>query len=69
MIADSSPEAKYDGQSLQEAKNMIDNLSNGTSVVVYVRKLSVTNIYGKPFYYLLCKVDILYVISDILYLI
>ena len=23
--------------------------------------------YGKPFYYLLCKVDILYVISDILY--
>ena len=23
--------------------------------------------YGKPFYYLLCKIDILYVISDILY--
>ena len=24
-------------------------------------------LYGKPFYYLLCKIDILYVISDILY--
>ena len=26
-----------------------------------------TEIYGKPFYYLLSKTDILYVISDILY--
>ena len=26
-----------------------------------------TVFYGKPFYYLLCNVDILYVISDILY--
>ena len=23
--------------------------------------------YGKPFYYLLCKTDILYILSDILY--
>ena len=25
------------------------------------------NFYGKPFYYLLSKIDILYIISDILY--
>ena len=27
----------------------------------------ISDIYGKPFYYLLCKIDILNVISDILY--
>ena len=31
------------------------------------RTARVADKYGKPFYYLLCKVDILYVISDILY--
>ena len=38
--------------------------------VIKICKVKLTylhSFYGKPFYYLLCKVDILYVISDILF--
>ena len=34
----------------------------GVYICIYV-------FYGKPFYYLLCKIDILYIISNILYMI
>ena len=37
----------------------------GENVTGYRLGISNTCTYGKPFYYLLCKIDILYIISDI----
>ena len=41
----------------------IQDILNVVLNILYI----ISDIYGKPFYYLLCRIDILYVISDILY--
>ena len=47
--------------------NFVKNYFWYANIHMHILNISTTSLYGKPFYYLLCKIDILYIKSDILY--